>query len=56
MKFDPAEWRTRTRDLAQKALAPFAAFFSRKEVRAAIDWLVAVILVLEIAAGVDFHH
>ena len=23
---------------------------------AAVDWLVAVVLVLEIAAGVDFHH
>ena len=39
MKSDPADWRTRTRDLAQKALAPFVAFFSRKDVRATIDWL-----------------
>ena len=49
MKLDPADWRTRTRDLAQKALAPFAAFFSRKDVRATIDWLkepvLAVVLV-----------
>ncbi|HEY0281425.1 MAG TPA: signal peptidase I [Rhizomicrobium sp.] len=39
MKFDPAEWRSRASDLAQKAAAPFVAFFSIKEVRAAIDWL-----------------
>jgi signal peptidase I len=52
MKFHPAEWRTRTRDLAQKALAPFAAFFSRREVRAAIDWLMepALAVVLVFAA------
>jgi signal peptidase I len=49
MKFDPADWRTRTRDLAQKAFAPFAAFFSRRDVRATIDWfkepVLAVVLV-----------
>jgi signal peptidase I len=49
MKFDPAEWRTRTRHLAKKALAPFTAFFSITEVRATIDWLkepvLAVVLV-----------
>jgi signal peptidase I len=49
MKFDPAEWRSQARDLAQKISAPFAAFFSIKEVRATIDWLkepvLAVVLV-----------
>jgi signal peptidase I len=49
MRFDPADWRTRVRDLAQKALAPFVVFFSIKEVRATIDWLkepiLAVVLV-----------
>ena len=39
MKFDPAEWRTRVRDLARQAIAPFVAFFSLKQVRATIDWL-----------------
>jgi len=49
MNFDPAHWQARARDLALKLRAPFAVFFARKEVRAAIDWLaepvLAVILV-----------
>jgi signal peptidase I len=49
MKFDPTQWRTRVRDLAQQVRAPFVAFFSRREVRATIDWLkepvLAVVLV-----------
>jgi len=49
MKFNPAEWRTRVHDLAQQVRAPFVSFFSRKEVRAAVDWLkepvLAVLLV-----------
>jgi signal peptidase I len=44
MKFNPAEWRTRARDLAQKASGPFVAFFARKRVRAAIDWLAEPVL------------
>jgi signal peptidase I len=39
MKLDPAEWLSRTRDLARQAAAPIVAFFSRKEVRATVDWL-----------------
>ena len=49
MKFNPAEWRTRVHDLAQQVRAPFVSFCSRKEVRAAVDWLkepvLAVLLV-----------
>ena len=52
MKFNPAEWRTRARDLTQKVRAPVAAFMARKQVRLVMDWLVepvaAVLLVFTV--------
>jgi signal peptidase I len=44
MKFDPAHWRARARDLANMLRAPFVVFFARKEVRAAVDWLAEPVL------------
>ncbi|MGC9954401.1 MAG: signal peptidase I [Rhizomicrobium sp.] len=44
MKFDPAQWRARARDLTEKVRAPFVVFFARKEVRATIDWLAEPVL------------
>ncbi len=50
MNSNLADWRARVRDLAQKTVAPFVAFFARKKVRATVDWLkepvLAVVIVL----------